>query len=114
MPEPTTPPVTDTELRRLIAAAAGQTPGVVRLEPTLKSVIRDLSRPIRASGLEGITLIRRADVVEVTVDIAVDPRHTALRVAMDLRHQIADCIRRERLTPGPVNVSVLAIEGGRP
>lgn len=114
MPEPITPQVTDPQLRQLIAAAAAQTPGVVRLEPTLKSVIRDLSRPIQTASLEGITLIRRAGVVEVTVDVAVDPRRTALRVAMDVQHHIADCIRRERLIPGPINVTVLAIEGGRP
>ena len=109
MSDPTTPTPTDFELRRLIAAAVTETAGVVRLEPTLKSFMQNLTQAAPAKKPDGVTIVRRHDAVEVTTDVTVDPQHTALLVAVDVQRRMADCVRGAGLTPGPVNVTVLSI-----
>ena len=109
MSEPTTPTPTDADLRQLIATTVAETAGVVRLEPTLKSFMQNLTQPAPTGTPDGVTIARRQELVEVTTDVTVDPRHTALLVAVDVQRRVADCIRGVGLSPGAVNVTVLAI-----
>ncbi|MBT2597969.1 hypothetical protein [Arthrobacter sp. ISL-72] len=105
----------------LAARTALDTPGVLRLEPTLKNLLTHL-------GKGTIQNLRRADtrttparhdgvfvtvhngIADVQLDIATDIAFAALNVAQAVREQIARTISHTGLIPGRIDISVLAIE----
>ncbi|MGI3779882.1 MAG: hypothetical protein ACRYG2_03815 [Janthinobacterium lividum] len=106
------------ELRDGLASAAEAVPGVVRLEPTLRNALRRLhvgstvllnGRGAR-SAADGIELHRRADVVDVHVDIVTDPTRSAAAVARDVRRALAGELGRKQLRAGSITVAVLSVE----
>lgn len=101
-------------------------PGLLRLEPTVKSMIRKFKMGIvaptqpgaRASGNAPLTVARDGlalsivdDRVHVSADIATDVGHRALGLAEQLQALIAQRIRDSGLTPGEIDITILAIEG---
>lgn len=100
----------------------GHEPGLVRLEPTIRSVIKKFKipsllpaqqRPLQETGTtsrDGLVLTLVEGVVNVQADIATDVEHRALGIAESIQHRIADSIRRSGLTAGEIDITILAIE----
>lgn len=106
------------QLRDDLAAAAQATPGVVRLEPTLRNALRRLQvgstvllngRGAR-SAADGIELHRRADVVDVRVDLVTDTTRSAAETAKDVRRGLVEVLARHAFRPGNLAVAVLSVE----
>ncbi|MGM0929385.1 MAG: hypothetical protein ACQEXN_06730 [Actinomycetota bacterium] len=105
----------------LAARAALETPGVLRLEPTLKNLLAHLgsgaaqilgrnrvdSTPTRRDGVFATV---RDGVADIHLDIATDIAYAALTVAQAVRGQITGALSRTGLTPGRIDIAVLAIE----
>ncbi len=105
------------DIEALAAQAARQTPGVLRLEPT----IRDLLGRIGPTGAErngpganrrheGVVATISDGIARVHLDIATDITYTALRVAETVQDRVCQGIRKTGLIPGNVDISILAIE----
>jgi len=101
-----------------LATAAATTLGVVRLEPTLRNVLRRLQagstvllngRGAR-SAADGIELHRRVDVVDVRVDVVTGPTRSAAETARDVRRALVEVLARHDLRPGTIAVAVLSVE----
>lgn len=101
-------------------------PGLLRLEPTVKSMIRKFklgvvapTQPGSGSSVgepsavtrDGLVLSVADDRVYVSADIATDIDHRALGLAEQLQLLIAQRIRDSGLTPGEIDITILAIEG---
>lgn len=113
-------------LAESLTAALLSQPGVLRLEPTVRSVMQKFkitSRLVRqeAEGGDGepVTATRdglqisiTAGRVHVQVDIATAVEHRALALAEQAQDLIADTIRTSGLRVGGVDVTILAIEAG--
>ena len=105
----TEPVDAERSLEERLARAAGAVPGVARLEPSLAHAIRGLARLGRspstaeADSPDGISVTRRADAVDVAVEISVAGPRTAL-----------ETVRAEltlaSLGGGAVNVRVLSVD----
>ncbi|MCG2624373.1 hypothetical protein LVY72_20995 [Arthrobacter sp. I2-34] len=105
----------------LAARAALDTPGVLRLEPTLKNLLAHLgagtahildrtrtdSTPTRRDGVFATV---HDGVADIHLDIATDIAYTALTVAQAVRVQIARAVSHTGLTPGRIDIAILAIE----
>ncbi|MHA7244106.1 Asp23/Gls24 family envelope stress response protein [Paeniglutamicibacter antarcticus] len=109
--------VTNRDIEALAAQAAMQTPGVLRLEPT----IRDLLGRIGPTGAarsgqganrlhEGVVATINDGIARVHLDIATDITYTALQVAQTVQDRVCQGIRKTGLIPGNVDISILAIE----
>lgn len=111
--------------RRLVADLAARTaldtPGVLRLEPTLKSLLTHLGtgpiQNLRRTGTHttsarhgGVFVSVHNGIADVQLDIATDITFAALNVAQAVREQIARTISHTGLIPGRIDISVLAIE----
>lgn len=101
----------------LAARTALETPGVLRLEPTIQGFLSRIGPAalprFRKSGSpphDGVAVTITNGTVSVHLDIATDITHTALTVAETVQQRVSDNIRRTGLTPGSVNISILAIE----
>lgn len=97
----------------LLAAAALDTPGVIRLEPTLKNALRrlkggDLSEP------DGITIITKDGKSTVTIDIAVSSDPCALDTACALQQGARQVLQSGWSRYATVRVNVLSIESPPP
>lgn len=117
-------PVDHEALAAMISRALEDLPGVVRLEPTLKSTLtRMRSMSIRgvqkwthsdtepaSTGRDGIYLTVAGSFAEVTVDLATDMSHSAVDTAKAAQHAAAEAIRKAGLHPGTIDVSILSIE----
>jgi uncharacterized alkaline shock family protein YloU len=108
-------------IARIIARTARETPGVIRLEPTLKNTLRSLGGATvdslhpgeKTSGdphPDGISVIIRDGIVDADIDIATDMTRPALDVAHTLQTAVHEGISRTGLTAGNINVTILAIE----
>ncbi|MBE0009630.1 hypothetical protein DXT87_07475 [Arthrobacter sp. AET 35A] len=101
-------------------------PGLLRLEPTVKSMIRKfkvgLVAPTQSGSRaaasapstvtrDGLVLSVADDRVHVSADIATDVEHRALGLAEQLQALIAWRIQDSGLTPGEIDITILAIEG---
>lgn len=83
------------------------TPGVVRLEPTLSSAGPKML--VNPSPADGIQVRNRNNIVEIDVSIATQTTHEARRVARDVHNKVTAAIAKlER--PGTIKVNVLTIE----
>ena len=113
----------------LAARTAQETPGVLRLEPTLEGFLTRLG-PVTMRSLhtlhgphgnqkgsqdgsyrhEGVTARINDGTVRIDLDIATDIAYTALTVAEAVQQRIRENILPTGLTPGPIDVHILAIE----
>lgn len=104
----------------LAARTALETPGVLRLEPTLKRLLTHLGtgtiQNLRrtdtrtASRHDGVFVTVHNGIADVQLDIATDIAFPALNVAQAVRERIARTISHTGLIPGRIDISVLAIE----
>ena len=113
---------------QLIASIAArttlETPGVLRLEPTVHGFLARLGpaalRHVRGSGSQdgtyrhdGVTATISDGTARVHLDIATDIAYTALDVAEAVQHRVRESISHTGLTPGAVDITILAIEHRR-
>jgi uncharacterized alkaline shock family protein YloU len=105
----------------LAARAALETPGVLRLEPTVRGFLARLGpavlhtlRPSESQDgddrHDGVTATITGGVARVRLEIATDIAYTALDVAQAVQRRVRADIARTGLTPGAVEISILAIE----
>ncbi len=105
----------------LAARTALDTPGVLRLEPTLRNLLTHLGKGtiqnLRRTDTrttparhDGVFVTVHNGIADVQLDIATDIAFAALNVAQAVREQIARTISHSGLTPGRIDISVLAIE----
>ena len=101
-----------------------ETPGVLRLEPTVHGFLARLGpaalRHVRGSGSQdgtyrhdGVTATISDGTARVHLDIATDIAYTALDVAEAVQHRVRESISHTGLTPGAVDITILAIEHRR-
>ena len=113
---------------QLIAAIATrttlETPGVLRLEPTIHgflarlgpAALQNLRNPGSQNGTyrhDGVTATISDGTAHVHLDIATDIAYTALDVAKRVRQRVGESISHTGLTPGTIDISILAIEHHR-
>ncbi len=109
----------------LAARTALETPGVLRLEPTLQGFLARLGpatlRSLHTPGgqsrgqdgsyrHDGVTARINDGTARIDLDIATDIAYTALTVAEAVQQRVHNTIRHTGLTPGPIHVHILAIE----
>ena len=105
----------------LAARTAQETPGVLRLEPTLEGFLtrlgpatmrslHTLHGPRGSYRHEGVSARINDGTVRIDLDIATDVTYTALTVAEAVQQRIRENILPTGLTPGPIDVHILAIE----
>ncbi|WP_434995185.1 hypothetical protein [Arthrobacter sp. Ld5] len=108
-----------------ISAALVDHPGVVRLEPTVRSLIDrwtpeafdQIHRSLRPAGSppvvarDGLILTLADGVLDLKIDVATDISRSALDLAREAQEVAARLIRAEGIAVGRVDVSILAIEG---
>ena len=101
-------------------------PGLLRLEPTVRSTVQRLKlmsvavfqQTFRSEGEEpsvsvtdGLTLSLAGNTVNAHLDIATDVAHPALALSKRLQSITAETIKRNGLTAGTIDVTILSIEG---
>ncbi|MGV0111771.1 hypothetical protein [Arthrobacter sp. CP30] len=104
-------------------------PGLLRLEPTVRSTIQRLKLASVAvvqqtfaknlddpsvSVTDGLTLTLAGTVVNAHIDIATDIAHPALALSEKLQELTADTIERSGLLVGTIDITILSIEGTPP
>ena len=105
----------------LAARTALETPGVLRLEPTIEgflarlgpAALRSLLKPKSQDGSyrhDGVTATIIEGTAQVQLDIATDIAYTALRVAETVQNRVHETIQHTGLTPGHIHINILAIE----
>lgn len=103
-----------------LAATVEATPGVIRLQPTLRNAVRRLrstasgrlstTEYITHTASEGITLTERGDVIDIQVEITARTGRSADLVALDVQNVLRAYILHEHRTPGVIRVAVLDLE----
>lgn len=107
-----------------LTAALLSEPGLLRLEPTVRSVMQKFkitSRLLRQdtgngtgepamATRDGLQITAAGGAVHVQADIATAFEHRALGLAERAQEVIAETIRRSGLEVGAVDVTILAIE----
>ncbi len=113
--------ITSKLVASLAARTALETPGVLRLEPTVQGFLARLG-PAALQRLynsasqdgtyrdDGVRVSINDNVALVHLDIATDIAYTALNVAETVRQRVRENIGHTGLTVGPVDVTILAIE----
>lgn len=113
---------------RLIASIAArtaiETPGVLRLEPTphgfmarfRPAAVQNRRNPRSLNGTyrhNGVTATISDGTARVHLEIATDIAYTALLVAEAVQLRVRESISHTGLSPGTVDVTVVAIEPHR-
>ncbi|WP_104165959.1 hypothetical protein [Arthrobacter sp. SX1312] len=109
-----------------LGTALGRHPGVVRLEPTMRSVltrwkvasVSQLHRNVRpdtpppaVATRDGLVLSLTDGVLDLHVELATNISRPALDLAREVQEVAVDVIRASGLAVGHVDVTILAIEG---
>jgi uncharacterized alkaline shock family protein YloU len=105
----------------LAARTALDTPGVLRLEPTLRHLLPRLGttaaknlHPGRDHGAalrhDGVFVTLHEGTADIQLDIATDMAFTALTVADSVQQRIRQAIMYTGITPGRIDILILAIE----
>ncbi len=113
--------VTSQLIASLSARVALETPGVLRLEPTVQgflarlgpAALKSLRNPGSQNGAfrhDGVTATINNGTASIHLDIATDIAYTALNIADTVRKRVRESISHTGLTPGQVGISILAIE----
>lgn len=116
--------ITSQLIASLAARTALETPGVLRLEPTIQgflarlgpAALHNLRNPGSQNGTyrhDGVSATITDGTTHVHLDIATDIAYTASTVAETVRERVRENIRHTALTPGPVDITILAIEHPR-
>ncbi|MHA7276507.1 hypothetical protein [Arthrobacter sp. HLT1-21] len=110
----------------MLTESLGSQPGLLRLEPTVRSVMKRLKiasvntfhQTLRSTSPDPIVATRDGMVLSLTdgvvnlhLDIATEVGHPALSLARELQAIAAETIQRGGLAVGHINVTILAIEG---
>lgn len=117
-------PVDHETVAEMLERALMELPGVLRLEPTLKSTLtrvrslshRGVQKLIRSgaeaasTGRDGIHLRIDDGVAQLTIELATDISHSSVETAKTVQRVAAETIERAGLQPGSVDVSILSIE----
>ena len=100
-----------------------ETPGVLRLEPTIQGFLARLGpalHNLRNPGSQdstyrhdGVTATISDGTARVHLDIATDVAYAALDVAETVQQRVRESISHTGLTPGTVDITILAIEHHR-
>lgn len=101
-----------------------ETPGVLRLEPTVQGLLarlgpaalRHLRNPRSQNGTyrhDGVTATISDGTARVHLDIATDIAYPALDVAEAVQQRVRESISHTGLTPGAIDITILAIEHHR-
>lgn len=101
-----------------------ETPGVLRLEPTVQGflarlgpgALRRLRHPGSVNGTyrhDGVTATISDGTARVHLDIATDIAYAALDVAEAVQQRVRESISHTGLTPGAIDITILAIEHHR-
>ena len=115
--------INDHLIASLAARTTLETPGVLRLEPTIQgflarlgpSVLRSIGDPRSHDSCyqhDGISATIDEGIARVHLDIATDITYTALMVAESVQQRVRESIRHTGLTPGEIHIHILAIESG--
>ncbi|MBG0740457.1 Asp23/Gls24 family envelope stress response protein [Paeniglutamicibacter antarcticus] len=113
--------ITSKLIASLAARTTLETPGVLRLEPTVKgflarlgpAALQRLSNSAGQNGTyrdDGVRVTINDNVAVVHLDIATDIAYTALNVAETVQQRVRGNIGHTGLTVGKVDISILAIE----
>lgn len=105
----------------LAARTALDTPGVLRLEPTLRhlltrlgtTAVKNLSRDGgqgAAFRYDGVSVTLHKGTADIQLDIATDMAFTALSVANSVQQRIRQALTYTGIIPGRVDIIILAIE----
>lgn len=97
-----------------------QTEGVARLEPTIAGTLASIGAAVSSAGTEGAAVLspRRFDGItvqhvggslEVTVDLATRWDFAAVEVARVVQGRLHEALVEAGLTPGVIDISVLAV-----
>ena len=89
-------------LEERLARAAGAVPGVARLGRSPSTA--------EADSPDGVSVTRREDAVDVTVEISVAGPRTALETAVAVREAVRAELTLASLGGGAVNVRVLSVD----
>ncbi len=115
------------QLGELISQAVVATPGVVRVEPTLKNALlrittsatttmagvlhgSDHDRPERYLAIDGVSVVVHNNYVDSSIDIVTDTTQPARRTAQLTQQRVEAVIRDAGLTPVTTAITVLWIE----
>ena len=101
-----------------------ETPGVLRVEPTNQGFLLRLGpaalQNLRHAGSQngtyqhdGVTATISDGTARVHLDIATDIAYTALQVAEKVQQRVRESISHTGLTPGTIDITILAIEPHR-
>lgn len=111
---PTTDPSEHTAARKAVAEAVLTTPGVTRLEPSLRQAVQQLVSLRRLRGepeesdWELIELFSGESGVSARVDIGVDFSRTFLDIGLDVRTRVRGALADNGLEVGRVDVAILS------
>lgn len=127
MPEqPTTGRPVDHEiLAEMLERSLSELPGVIRLEPTLKSTLMRMGSASRRSaqkwfspdgrtvstGRDGIHLRIDDGVAHLMIELATDISYSSVETAKAVQQAAVETVERAGLRTGSVDVSILSIEG---
>lgn len=118
-----TEPIRDKEsIIERVEKAAGDTAGVLRIEPSLERLIVEIGARISDNlGLTdsardkvktgGVRVSMSGRIVAVSVDIATDQAIPGLTTALVLRDRISEVITESGLDVGKIDVNILSVEG---
>lgn len=98
----------DSAVLAALAEGVLAVPGVLRLEPTLSTVGPRLLR--HRADTDGISLLRRAGVAEVDVNVTTRGDRTARQVARGVQARISETLDSLGYRHDRVTVSVLSID----
>lgn len=113
--------ITSQLIASLAARTALETPGVLRLEPTVRGFLARLG-PAALSNLQnsgshngsyqhdGVTATITEGTVRIQLDIATDISYTAINVAEAVQRRVREHISHTGLTPDKIDINILAIE----
>ncbi|MCB5290972.1 Asp23/Gls24 family envelope stress response protein [Arthrobacter sp. SO3] len=101
-----------------------ETPGVLRLEPAIQGFLARLApaalQNLRSPGSQhgtyrhnGVTATISDGTARVHLEIATDIAYTALQVAETVRQRVRESISHTGLTPGTIDVTIVAVEPHR-
>lgn len=113
--------ITSQLVASLAARTALETPGVLRLEPTVQGLLtwfgpaalQNLRSRRSETGTyrhDGVTATINNRTAHVHLDLATDIAYTALNVAENVQHRVQENIAHTGLIPGNIDITILAIE----
>lgn len=100
----------DTDLAAVLAGLVEGTPGVLRIEPTLRGAVSAWRHGDDDGPASHLHLTSRGRVVDVAVNVALRSDHQARLLAHRLRDRVREELTHRGLVSGDVEISVLVIE----